>query len=104
MRPLIALGRGLVHRAGTAAIILVVAVIATATAAAGPVYYRAAQHSILADVVSGAPFLGRGYEATLTGPVAGTLPILHSSLAAELDKDLGAAGTQRVFRSEEHTS
>jgi len=97
MRQLVALGRGLVHRAGTAVIILVVAVIATATAAAGPVYYHAAQHSILADVVSGAPFLGRGYEATLTGPAAGTLSTLQGDLGAELDKDLGAAGRQRVF-------
>jgi hypothetical protein len=78
-------------------IILAVAVIATATAAAGPVYYRAAQHSILANVVSGAPFVGRGYEATLTGPVAGTLSTLQGSLAAEVDNDLGAAASQRVF-------
>jgi putative ABC transport system permease protein len=97
MRQLIALGRGLVHRAGTAAIILAVAVIATATASAGPVYYRAAQHSILADVVSRAPYVGRGYAATLTGPVASTLPTLQNELAAERDKDLGAAASQRVF-------
>lgn len=97
MRPLVSLGRGLAHRAGTAAIILAVAVIATATAAAGPVYYRAAQHSILADGVSGGPFLGRGYEATLTGPVADTLPTLHDNLTAELANDLGAAASQRVF-------
>src|SRR5215475_7544602 len=97
MRPLIARARGLVHRAGTAVIILAVAVIATATAAAGPVYYRAAQHSILADAVSNAPFLSRGYEATLTGPVASTLPMIQSALAAELDKDIGAAANQRVF-------
>lgn len=96
MRQLIALGRGLVHRAGTAAIILVVAVIATATAAAGPVYYVAAQHSILADVVSSRPFLGRGYEATLTGAVAGTLTTLQDNLTAELLNDLGPAH-QRVF-------
>jgi hypothetical protein len=38
MRQLIALGRGLVHRAGSAAMILVVAVVAAAAAAAGPVY------------------------------------------------------------------
>lgn len=97
MRQLVALGRGLVHRAGTAAIILVVTVIATATAAAGPVYYQAAQHSILGDASSGGPFLGRGYEATLTGPVASTLTMLHGALAAELDKDLGGAVNRRVF-------
>jgi len=97
MRQLIALGRGLVHRAGTAAIILVVAVIATAAAAAGPVYYRAAQHSILADGVAGGLFLGRGYEATLTGPVATTVATLQNDLGAELDSDVGAAGSHRVF-------
>jgi hypothetical protein len=86
-----------VHRAGTAAIILAVAVIATAAAAAGPVYYRAAQHAILADVVSGGPFTGRGYEATLTGPVASTLPALQSALAAELNHDLGTGTSQRVL-------
>jgi putative ABC transport system permease protein len=97
MRQLVALGRGLVHRAGTAVIILAVAVIATATAAAGPVYYRAAQHSILADVVSGAPFFGRGYEGTLTGPVVSTLSALQAGLAPELDHDLGDALNRRVF-------
>jgi putative ABC transport system permease protein len=97
MRSLVALARGLVHRAGTAVIILAVAVIATATAAAGPVYYRAAQHSILSDVVSSAPFVGRGYEATLTGSVAGTLSTLQENLSAELDNDIGAAASQRVF-------
>jgi putative ABC transport system permease protein len=97
MRQLVALGRGLTHRAGTAVIILAVAVIATATAAAGPVYYQAAQHSILADAVSGGPFLGRGYEATLAGPVDGTLPALQTGLAAEFDKDLGAAAYHGLF-------
>lgn len=97
MRQFVALGRGLVHRAGTTVIILIVAVIATAAAAAGPVYYVAAQHSILRDVVAGAPFIGRGYEATLTGPVASTLTTLQQDLAGELDHDLGGAASHRVF-------
>jgi hypothetical protein len=85
------------HRAGTTVIILVVAVIATAAAAAGPVYYVAAQHSILADAAAGGPFVGRGYEATLTGPVASTLATLQNDLAAEVDTDLGVATDRRVF-------
>ena len=97
MRQLIALGRGLVHRAGSAAMILVVAVVAAAAAAAGPVYYQAAQHSILADELSSAPFIGRGYEATLSGSITGTLPRLRAALAEELDRDLGAGLVRRYF-------
>jgi putative ABC transport system permease protein len=97
MRPLVALGRGLAHRAGTAAIILLVAVIATATAAAGPVYYQAARQSILTDVVARQPFAGRGYEATESGPVGGTLTTLQETLVAELAHDLGAGAFGRDF-------
>jgi len=51
----IALARGLVHRYGSALLILAVAavaVVAAATAAMGPIYYQAAQRSVLRDVIS----------------------------------------------------
>jgi putative ABC transport system permease protein len=97
MRQLIALGRGLVHRAGSAVLILVVAVVAAAAAAAGPVYYQAALHSILAGDMSGVPFLGRGYEATTTGLMNGTLASLRSEVTGQLDHDLGAPAAKRLF-------
>jgi putative ABC transport system permease protein len=97
MRQLVALGRGLAHRAGSAAMILVVAVVAAAAAAAGPVYYQAAQHSILADTLSSASFIGRGYEATLSGPVSGTLPALRNALRAESGSDFSAGFRQKYF-------
>ncbi len=97
MRQLIALGRGLAHRAGSAVMIFIVAAVAAAAAAAGPVYYQASQASILRNVVASAPLIGRGYEATLTGSVSGTLATLRSTLAQELDRDLGAGAVSRVF-------
>jgi putative ABC transport system permease protein len=97
MRQLIALGRGLVHRAGSAAMILIVAVVAAAAAAAGPVYYQAAVHSILAGGMSGVPFLGRGFEATTTGTMNGTLASLQGAVTTELDHDLGTSAARRLF-------
>src|SRR5215472_13293823 len=97
MRQLIALGRGLVHRAGAAAMILVVAVVAAAAAAAGPVYYQAALHSILASDMSSAPILGRGFEATTSGPINGTLASLRTAVTGELDHDLGVSAARRIF-------
>jgi putative ABC transport system permease protein len=97
MRQLIALGRGLVHRAGSAAMTLVVAVVAAAAAAAGPVYYQAALHSILAGDISSVPFLGRGFEATTSGLMNGTLASLRSSVASELNHDIGPNAAKRFF-------
>src|SRR5215472_15023142 len=97
MRQLAALGRGLAHRAGSAALIAAVAIVAAAAAAAGPVYYAAAQPSILASSISQASVIGRGYEATASGPFATTLPRLDRALAAERDADLGAATYRRAF-------
>ena len=91
--------RGLVRRAGSAAIALVVAVVAAGAAAAGPVYYQAAQKSILADSLAPAsvPFLGRGFEVSESGSVAATLPALESELAGELHGDLGSTIVARVL-------
>jgi putative ABC transport system permease protein len=97
MRQLVALVRGLIHRAGSAAMTLVVAVVAVAAAAAGPVYYQAALHSILAGDISSVPFLGRGFEATTSGLMNGTLATLRSSVTSELNHDIGANAARRLF-------
>lgn len=78
MMQLISLCRGLVHRAGSAALILVVVVVVVvvaALAAAGPVYYQAVQQSILAGTLSSAPFIGLAYEVTPSASICGTLPL-----------------------------
>jgi putative ABC transport system permease protein len=97
IRQLIALGRGLAHRAGSAGMTLVVAIVAAAAAAAGPVYYQAAQHSILSDTVSTAPVIGRGYQVTMSGSVQGTLTSLNSYLQPVLDQTLGARTVRSLF-------
>jgi putative ABC transport system permease protein len=95
VRQLIALGRGLAHRAGTTVMILAVAVVAAAAAAAGPVYYQSARISILHDALTSATVLGRGYQATTTGTISGTGPAaLRDALQAELHKDLGKAAAR----------
>src|ERR1700742_5174348 len=43
--------RGLAQRAGTTSIIFIVALVAVAAAAAGPIYYSAARTSILRDTI-----------------------------------------------------
>lgn len=98
MTQLIALLRGLVHRAGSTVMILVVASVAAAAAAAGPVYYESVRASILRDGLISAQSLGRGYEATLAGPVAQILPELNTDVGGELRKQLGAAEIARMFQ------
>ncbi len=80
-------------------IVLGVAIVAAGAAAAGPVYYQAAQKSILTDSVAPAsvPFLGRGFEVSASGAIAAALPTLKSELAEELHGDLGPAMVARVF-------
>ena len=92
--------RGLARRAGSAVIVLVVAFVAAGAAAAGPVYYQAAQKSILADSIARAsvPFLGRGFDVSSAGAIAAALPTLKSELATELHGDLGPAMVARVFK------
>ena len=80
-------------------LVLGVAIVAAGAAAAGPVYYQAAQKSILTDSLAPAsvPFLGRGFEASASGAIATALPTLKTELAGELQGDLGSAMVARVF-------
>ena len=80
-------------------IVLGVAIVAAGAAAAGPVYYQAAQKSILTDSLAPAsvPFLGRGFEVSQPGAIATALPTLQTELAGELQGDLGSATVARVF-------
>ena len=80
-------------------IVLGVAIVAAGAAAAGPVYYQAAQKSILTDSLAPAsvPFLGRGFEVSASGRLAAELPRLKSELAGEIHGDLGSAMVARVF-------
>ncbi len=98
IRQLIALGRGLAHRAGSAAMLLIVAIVAAAAAAAGPVYYQAAQRSIMIDTIAHAPVIGQGYQATLSGGIQGTLASLQSYLKPAFRHDLGPDG-QALFQA-----
>jgi putative ABC transport system permease protein len=80
-------------------LVLGVAIIAAGAAAAGPVYYHAAQKSILTDSLAPAsvPFIARGFEVSASGPTATALLALQTELAAELQGDLGSATVARVF-------
>jgi putative ABC transport system permease protein len=80
-------------------LVLGVAIVAAGAAAAGPVYYQAAQKSILADSLAptSVPFLGRGFEVSAPGAIATALPTLKTELAGELVRDLGSAVVARVF-------
>ena len=62
MTRLAAVLRGMRQRGGTTVMILAVALVATAAAAAGPIYYQAARTSILRDTVAGAALV-RGLTA-----------------------------------------
>ena len=73
MTRLAAVVRGMRQRGGTTILILAVALVATAAAATGPIYYQAARTSILRDTVATTSFIGRGYEANETGAVPGLL-------------------------------
>ena len=94
---LAAVVRGMLQRGGTTVMILAVALVATAAAAAGPIYYQAARTSILRDTVAGAGFSGRGYEANETGAVPGLLGQLAPAVRSQLDHDLGGLAGQGLF-------
>lgn len=91
--------RGLARRAGSAVLVLGVAIVAAGAAAAGPVYYQAAQKSILTDSLAPAsvPFADRGFEVSASGATATALPALRNELAAKLQDELGPAMVARVF-------
>lgn len=74
--------RGIRSRAGSSVLIFLVAGVAVAGGAAGPVYYSAAQSSILRDTVASASVLGRGFEVVQSGPVARGTVQLSSTLAS----------------------
>ena len=88
--------RALVHRLGTTAVILIVALCASAAATVGPTYYAASTHSILQDTLANVNVLGRSFEVVQQGPVQDSLPTLQDTVQRDL---VGAAGsTARVDR------
>ena len=90
MTRLAAVLRGMRQRGGTTVMILAVALVATAAAATGPIYYQAARTSILRDTVAGTGFAGRGYEANQTGAVPGLLAQLEPVVRGQLEHSLGS--------------
>ncbi|MGH2930944.1 MAG: hypothetical protein ACRDL8_22255, partial [Solirubrobacteraceae bacterium] len=92
--------RGLLSRAGSSAMILIVAIVAVAAATAGPTYYRASQTSILQDGIATAPVLGRGFEAVQSGGVSGTLDQMKAIVTGLLDQKVGGAtNANRLFQA-----
>jgi putative ABC transport system permease protein len=91
--------RGLWHRAGTSLVIFVVALCATAAAAIGPTYYAAARDSILQDALTTPSVVTRGFQATQSGVLAGSVDALQASVDEEIDRSLGGqAAADRIFR------
>ena len=89
--------RGMVQRGGTTVMILAVALVATAAAATGPIYYQAARTSILRDSVATTGFAGRGYEADETGAVPGLLGQLAPAVRSQLGHSLGGLAGRGLF-------
>jgi hypothetical protein len=89
--------RGMAQRGGTTLMILAVALVATAAAATGPIYYQAARTSILRDTVASAAFIGRGYEANETGAVPGLLGQVAPLTAGQLARSLGPLAGRGLF-------
>lgn len=83
---MISLLRGLRHRAGSAAMILAVALVAAAAAATAPTYYEAARSSIVQDDLHAVNVSGRGLSATQSGSLAD----VASALPGTVDYALGA--------------
>ncbi len=89
--------RGLAHRRAAALLILAVALIATATAATGPLYYAAAKISIMRDGTGGGGPLNRGLEATGTGTLQDVLATMQSQVDSQLSAALGPGPARRLF-------
>jgi putative ABC transport system permease protein len=89
--------RGLAHRGGTTFMILAVALVATAAAATGPIYYQAAKTSILQDTLSTASVIGRGYEANETGSLPGLLGQLAPLVRGQLSVARGSLSGRQIF-------
>ena len=56
--------RGVVARGGLSGLVLIVAIGGVAAAAMGPMFYGAAEHSILAEAAHGAPTVAQGVEVS----------------------------------------
>ena len=97
MSRLVAALRGLAHRRGSTLLILAVALVASAAAATGPIYYSAAKTSILHDSLHGGSVLGRGFEATTTGALSGLAATLRGEVDGQLSATLGPASARRLF-------
>jgi hypothetical protein len=89
--------RGLAQRAGTTSIIFIVALVAVAAAAAGPIYYSAARTSILRDTIVTQPVTGRGYEVDATGALPQLLSQLPPTQKTQLDRALGRLAGRGLF-------
>ena len=89
--------RGLIQRAGTTSIIFVVALVAVAAAAAGPIYYSAARTSILRDTLATQPVAARGYEVDDTGALPQLLGQLPPTQKKQLDSALGSLAGRGLF-------
>ncbi len=89
--------RGLAQRAGTTMIIFIVALVAVAAAAAGPIYYSAARTSILRDTIATQPVTGRGYEVDETGSLSTLLGQLPPTQQQQLDSALGGLAKDNLF-------
>ncbi len=95
---MVRLVRGLTHRAGSATMVALVALVASAAAATGPAYYASARTSILRDTFASAPLAQRGIEVTLQGPVAHGLDALTASVGSVLSGAIpNAADRDRLF-------
>jgi putative ABC transport system permease protein len=88
---------GLVQRAGTTSIIFIVALVAVAAAAAGPIYYSAARTSILRDTIVTQPVTGRGYEVNQTGALPQLFSQLPPTQKTQLDSALGSLAGRGLF-------
>jgi hypothetical protein len=90
--------RGLVHRGAANAIIALVALVAIAGAAAGPIYDDSARTTMLRDTVAAAPVTARGVESDAFGSLNTVLPELRNTLGPALDQETGSPGrTDRLF-------
>ncbi len=89
--------RGLLHRSRATILIFILALVGTAAATAGPTYYQAARTSILRGSLTSGNFVGRGFEATETGPLSGLLASLSTLVQGRLDAYLGPLADQHLF-------
>jgi hypothetical protein len=91
--------RGTWRRAAVSLGILLVATVAAAAAAAGPVYDAAARASILQDNLHDQPPITRTVEVDNAGPIVGLADSLGSRVTSILTDQLGGPATvARLFQ------